>query len=353
MAPEEGRSAIQAAAKAIADLRLGRVDEMTTANVGVIRGGTAGNIVPDTCSFLAEARSHDERKLGELVQEMLDACAFAASETECELQSELRKSVPRLPLREERRAVVGLAAAALGRCGHEVRYGLSGGGADANVFNERGLRCVNLSHGVYDFHSPDERIAVADLEAMVDVTVALVGGGAGVSLEPDSARRVYEGRLLGLTVERWGENEREIVEHPGAVAIVAVDAEGYVALVRQLREATRKRLLELPAGTAEPGEEPLATAQRELQEECGLSGGEWRELAAFWTTPGFCRERMHLFAAEGVERGEAAPAAGRRARARPLAGRGDRRAAARDRGREDARRLVALPPAALVSPDGS
>jgi len=90
--------------------------------------------------------------------------------------------------------------------------------------------------------------------------------------------------------------------------MVAVDAEGYVTLVRQLREATRKRLLELPAGTAEPGEEPLETAKRELQEECGLTGGEWRELAAFWTTPGFCRERMHVFAAEGVERGEAYPA---------------------------------------------
>jgi ADP-ribose pyrophosphatase len=129
-----------------------------------------------------------------------------------------------------------------------------------------------------------------------------------VSLEPDSAERVWDGRLLGLTVERWGDNEREIVEHPGAVAIVAVDVEGCVALVRQLREATRTYLLELPAGTAEPGEEPLETARRELMEECGLTGGEWRELAVFWTTPGFCRERMHLFAAEGVERGEAAPA---------------------------------------------
>ena len=128
-------------------------------------------------------------------------------------------------------------------------------------------------------------------------------------LEPDSARHVYEGSLLGLTVERWGDTEREIVEHPGAVAIVAVDGEGYLTLVRQLREATRKHLLELPAGTAEPGEAPLETAKRELQEECGLTGGEWRELAAFWTTPGFCRERMHVFAAEGVERGEASPAA--------------------------------------------
>jgi ADP-ribose pyrophosphatase len=129
-----------------------------------------------------------------------------------------------------------------------------------------------------------------------------------VSLEPDSARRVYEGRLLGLTVERWGGHEREIVEHPGAVAIVAVDDEGFLTLVRQLREATRQRLLELPAGTAEPGEAPLETAKRELHEECGLSGGEWRELASFWTTPGFCRERMHLFAAERVERGEPTPA---------------------------------------------
>jgi ADP-ribose pyrophosphatase len=128
-----------------------------------------------------------------------------------------------------------------------------------------------------------------------------------VSFEPDSARRVYEGRLIGLTVERWGGHEREIVEHPGAVAIVAVDADGCVSLVRQLREPARKRLLELPAGTAEPGEAPLDTARRELQEECGLTGGEWRELAAFWTTPGFCRERMHLFAAEGVEHGQASP----------------------------------------------
>ncbi len=127
-------------------------------------------------------------------------------------------------------------------------------------------------------------------------------------MRPDSTERVWQGGLLGVTVERWGEHEREIVEHPGAVAIVAVDDDGFVTLVRQLREPARKRLLELPAGTAEPGEEPLATAQRELREECGLSGGEWRRLAAFWTTPGFCRERMHLFAAEGVERGEAAPA---------------------------------------------
>lgn len=128
-----------------------------------------------------------------------------------------------------------------------------------------------------------------------------------MSTGPDSARTVYAGRLIDVTVERWGEHEREIVEHPGAVAIVAVDDEGCITLVRQLREPARARLLELPAGTAEPGEEPLETARRELREECGLTGGAWRELAAFWTTPGFCRERMHLFAAEGVARGDPQP----------------------------------------------
>jgi ADP-ribose pyrophosphatase len=125
-------------------------------------------------------------------------------------------------------------------------------------------------------------------------------------MNPDDARTAYEGKLIDVTVERWGDHEREIVEHPGAVAIVAVDGEQRVTLVRQLREAARKQLLELPAGTLEEGEEPLATAKRELEEETGLRGGDWRELASFWTTPGFCRELMTVFVAEGVEAGAAA-----------------------------------------------
>jgi ADP-ribose pyrophosphatase len=126
-------------------------------------------------------------------------------------------------------------------------------------------------------------------------------------LKPDASRTVYDGKLFDVTVERWGDHDREIVEHPGAVAVVAVDGDGMVTLVRQLREAARKQLLELPAGTLEEGESPLESARRELEEETGLTGGAWRELTAFYTTPGFCRERMHLFAAEGVEAGEAAP----------------------------------------------
>ncbi len=173
MFPEEGRSAIQAAAKAIGDLRLGRVDDVTTANVGVIAGGTAGNVVPEWCSFLAEARSHDEGRLGEIVQETLDACSFAATSVDCEVETQVRKSYAGYRLRRDEEAV-RIAAAALERCGVDVTYALSGGGADANVFNERGRRCVNLANAMTDIHTPDERIAVSDLEAMVDVTVALI-----------------------------------------------------------------------------------------------------------------------------------------------------------------------------------
>jgi ADP-ribose pyrophosphatase len=126
-------------------------------------------------------------------------------------------------------------------------------------------------------------------------------------MQPDESRTVYEGKLIDVTLERWGDREREIVEHPDAVAIVAVDRNGSVALVRQLREATRARLVEIPAGKCEPGEEPLATAKRELREECGFTGGEWTLLTSFWTTPGFCTERMYVYLAEGVEEGEPEP----------------------------------------------
>jgi len=128
-------------------------------------------------------------------------------------------------------------------------------------------------------------------------------------LKPDDSRTVYDGKLFDVSVERWGEHEREIVEHPGAVAIVAIDGDGMVTLVRQRREAARKDLLELPAGTLEQGESPLESARRELEEETGLTGGSWRELAGFYTTPGFCREYMHVFVAEGVTTGEASPEA--------------------------------------------
>jgi ADP-ribose pyrophosphatase len=123
-------------------------------------------------------------------------------------------------------------------------------------------------------------------------------------VKPDAIERVYDGSLIDLVVETWGDARREVVEHPGAVAIVAVDREDRVVLVRQLREPARKLLLELPAGGLDDGEDPAACARRELIEETGLRGGAWHELQAFWTTPGFCTEHMHLFVATDLEEGE-------------------------------------------------
>jgi tripeptide aminopeptidase len=173
MYPEEGRSAIAAAARAISDLRLGRVDEETTANVGIIQGGTAGNIVPEWCTLDAEARSHDERKLDELVQEMVDAFSFAAGLEDCEVETKVSKSYKGYRFKKDD-PVVRIAAAALERSGYKPVYGLSGGAADANIFNEHGLACLNLANGMQDIHTPDERITVADLDGMVEVTLALV-----------------------------------------------------------------------------------------------------------------------------------------------------------------------------------
>ena len=178
MHPEEGRSAIAAAARAVADLRLGRVDAETTANVGTIVGGTAPNIVPDRCAVAAEARSRDERKLADIVQEMVDSFTFAASIAECEVEIELEEKYRGYrfgpddpPLR--------LAFAALAEAGFEPRGIQAGGGADANVFTAAGRPCANLANGMARIHSADEHIAVADLEAMVDVTLNLVEAARG------------------------------------------------------------------------------------------------------------------------------------------------------------------------------
>src|SRR6266496_852120 len=107
-------------------------------------------------------------------------------------------------------------------------------------------------------------------------------------MRPDESRRVFEGRRISVDVERWGDHEREIVRHPGAVAIVAVDRERQVTLVRQLREPARKHLLE-------------------LVEEAGLGGGQWRLAATFFSTPGFCDELVRVYIAEGVEKTQRAP----------------------------------------------
>ncbi len=173
MYPEEGRSAIVAAARAIADMPLGRIDEVTSANVGLVRGGTARNVVAERCTLEAEVRSHDDGRVTEVVQQIVDAAAFAASVSDCTLETRVEPKYRGYRFRDDDVAV-RLAVDALARSGFGARLGLSGGAADANVFNARGLRCVNLANGMTDIHTSDERIAASDLDRMVDVTLALV-----------------------------------------------------------------------------------------------------------------------------------------------------------------------------------
>jgi tripeptide aminopeptidase len=193
MYPEEGRSAVAAAARAISEMRLGRVDEETTANIGRIRGGTAANIIPEWCTLVGEARSHDERKLADLVQEMQDAVTFAAGVAEVQVETKVKRTYRAYRFKRGDLAV-RLAADALERCGFAPSYGLSGGAADANVFNERGLQCVNLANGMAEIHTPDEYIAVADLEAMVEVTLALLDAAARSSSGNGANPSVHQGK---------------------------------------------------------------------------------------------------------------------------------------------------------------
>ncbi|NOX45240.1 MAG: NUDIX hydrolase [Caldiserica bacterium] len=112
---------------------------------------------------------------------------------------------------------------------------------------------------------------------------------------------VFRGRLISVRVDETERGPREVVEHPGAVAILVLDGKGRVLMVRQHRCGAGRALWEIPAGTLEPGESPLRCAQRELWEETGLRAKRWHKLGAFYTSPGVMDELMHLFLAEGLE----------------------------------------------------
>lgn len=175
--PEEGRSAISAAAAAVTRMPLGRIDPETTANVGTIGGGTATNVVAERCELLAEARSRNEAALSAQISAMLDALTAAAAAAEVDLETRVvgEFSGYRLP---ETAPQVEMARGALEDLGHSPRFLASGGGSDVNAFLVNGFPAVNLCNDMIDIHTADERIAVESLEAMVEITQAIVARAA-------------------------------------------------------------------------------------------------------------------------------------------------------------------------------
>jgi tripeptide aminopeptidase len=171
--PEKGRNAIEAAASAIARLQLGRLDEKTTANVGRIGGGTAVNVVAERCHVDLEARSLDEARAAEVAARIVDAFTEAASDGECDVETLIEEQFRGYQLARTA-PPVGLAAAALDARGVEPRFIPTGGGADANVFINRGLQVVNLANGTQHAHQANECVPVDALDMMLDVVLELV-----------------------------------------------------------------------------------------------------------------------------------------------------------------------------------
>lgn len=179
--PEEGSNAIAAAAAAIARMELGRLDETTTANVGRIEGGTSGNVVPRHCAVTAEARSLDAERAAEVAGELTEACAWGAGEHGCDVDVRVEEQFRgyRLPPSSPSLA---LAEAGLRRAGVEPRRTATGGGSDANALIAAGLDCVLLANGTEANHTPEESVAVSNLDLMLEVCegiVAEAGTGAG------------------------------------------------------------------------------------------------------------------------------------------------------------------------------
>lgn len=173
MEPELGRSAIVAAGRAVAAMALGRLDEFTTANIGLIRGGAATNIIPDVCTIEGECRGHDEDRLAQVAADMVDAVQGAAGEmgvdVDVQLESEFRAFV--LP---EDSPVLRLAKAAVAAVGLEPSLAVAGGGSDANVLNARGIPTVNFQTGMMRPHSGDEYVSLDSLVRLCELALSVV-----------------------------------------------------------------------------------------------------------------------------------------------------------------------------------
>ncbi|MDY0396501.1 M20/M25/M40 family metallo-hydrolase [Virgibacillus halophilus] len=177
VAPEKGVSAITLAAKAVANMPLGRIDAETTANIGYFRGGQQTNIVCDYVEILAEARSLVPEKMERQVEKMKTAFRSAAEEFGGEVELDVQVMYPGFK-HQAGDKVVEVARAAARSIGRESELVQSGGGSDANVIAGYGIPTVNLSVGYEEIHTTNERIPVAELEKVCELVTAIVAEAA-------------------------------------------------------------------------------------------------------------------------------------------------------------------------------
>lgn len=182
VAPENGLSAIQVAARAIDKMQLGRIDHETTANIGVIEGGVATNIVPETVYLKGEARSHDPEKLSAQTEHMLDCFVQAADELAMTTEESLIRArievkvdpdFPSMHVPADA-AICQLARSATDALGREMHDRLGGGGSDANIFNGNGVEMVIIGTGMLDVHSTNESVAVEDMAQVAEFIVEVI-----------------------------------------------------------------------------------------------------------------------------------------------------------------------------------
>ncbi len=160
--PEKGVNAIRVASEAIAAMPLGRIDAETTANIGVIQGGVATNIVPDYVFVKGEARSRDNTKLAAQTAAMAGAFQEAAEHNAARVEFKIKRMYTTYKLADNH-PVVAAAIAAVKKLGWTPMIKASGGGTDANIYAEHGIYCAIISTGMADVHTPDEHIAIEDM----------------------------------------------------------------------------------------------------------------------------------------------------------------------------------------------
>src|SRR5512132_2943142 len=172
--PEEGHSAIAAAAAAVEGMKLGRLDEETTASIGMIEGGTASNVVAGHCRILGEARSVDGERAAATIGEMVDACTWGASQHGCDVDAQVSEMFRGYRI-DPKSEVVRIASQALRAAGHEPRLVATGGGSDANALVAAGYEAALLANGTEANHTPDELVTEAAIVEMLAVCEAAIG----------------------------------------------------------------------------------------------------------------------------------------------------------------------------------